>query len=66
MSLVTAFIILFSSGSNIIKSEEIHMPTMYIVANVSENTPWDVAMETIRIIRQYTPSPRKIEFEVEY
>lgn len=49
-----------------LRSEEIHMAPMHIVARVGkQETPWDRAMGIIRIIRQNTPTPRDIKFEIE-
>lgn len=61
MGIITAIIIMFSGS--ILPEEVINMPTMYIVARTYRQTPWEVAMETIRIMRKYAPTPLDIKME---
>jgi len=62
MSLITAFVIMFSNmGSNAPKFEVIDMPPMYIVANMKEYSPVDNVRESIKILRKYTPTYMDME-----
>lgn len=54
MSLIAAFIILFSGGNTLQNVEEIQMPTMYIVA-YTDYTPWEIAIESIKLYQEYVP-----------
>lgn len=64
MNIIVALIVMFAGEP--IRSEEIHMAPMHIVARASkQETAWDRAMGIIRIIRQHSPTPIDYKIEIE-